>query len=144
MGDRNKREIAGHVFSPRYFYQQLAAGISKPVGSVPFEVTLKDTGIIPLSSVAPGLSFDQIWLSGIYSESLKRDEFIDSLRAGLIPQPVSDINAAGLIERFIYTAPEILIRDSSTVMAALGCAPVLFELALKSDRFLCVGAGANS
>jgi hypothetical protein len=141
MGDRNKREIAGHVFSPRYFYQQLAAGISKPVGSVPFEVTLKDTGIIPLSSVAPGLSFDQIWLSGIYSESLKRDEFIDSLRAGLIPQPVSDINAAGLIERFIYTAPEILIRDSSTVMAALGCAPVLFELALKSNRFLCTGCG---
>jgi hypothetical protein len=141
MGDRNKREISGHVFSPRYFYQQLVAGISKPDGSVPFEVTLKETGVTPLSSAAPGLSIEQIWLSGIYSESLKRQEFIDCLRAGVIPQPISDVNSAGLTERFIYTAPETLIRDSSTVTAAIGCSTSLLELALKSDRFVCTGCG---
>jgi len=143
MGDRNKREISGHVFSPRYFYQQLGKGIAKPDGCLPFKVSLEEAGLTPLSGIAPGLSVDQVWLSGIYSESLKRDEFINSLRAGLVPQPIADVNAAGLTERFIHIAPEILIRDSSTVMAALGCAPAFLELALKSDQFLCRGCGAK-
>jgi hypothetical protein len=143
MGDQDRREINGHVFLPKHFYRQLADGVANPDGRFRVKVYLHQMGLIELPSEPVMPTFDQIWLSGLYSESLRLHDFIDQIKAGLVPPAITGLNYAELTARFIYTSPESLIRYPTTFVAALGCADLLTEAALKSDRFLCNGCGGE-
>ncbi len=140
MTGHHQTTITLSVFSARRFYS--SAPLTSPQSTLIHHATqIPSAGILraPASSDRPG---SLVWMDGLAVQASRTRAFVDSLRRGEIPKPLTQTSSLPAHIQVRYLSPTNMALSGHTLVSVLGLATPLLHI-LESSNYRACGACGN-
>ncbi len=141
MTEQHQTSITLSVFSARNFYSS-SLHLAPLPGFIRHSVSIPHTGIVRVHSQSEG-SGSLVWVDGLAVQATRTRAFVDALRRGEIPKPLTHAGSLPAHVRVRYLSPTNIALSGRSLVSVLGLAQLLSDLLKSSNHRACATCKAS-